>query len=102
MTFVWSFADLLVQPETLNLAAVAPNSITYSIDAVNGAATSAVWHLSNVPAASPLMMGLYTIQLYDQRGVSATASPGWLSPVTSLKIALYSAESYSVDSTASK
>lgn len=69
---------------------------------MNGAATSAVWHLSDVPAASPLMMGLYTIQLYDQRGVSAVASPGWLSPVTSLKIALYSPEAYSSVSTGSK
>lgn len=102
VTFVWSFTDMLVQPQTLNLAAVAPNKVTYPITSMNGAATSAVWHLSNVPANSPLMMGLYTIQLYDQRGISAFPTPGWLSPVTSLKIALYSAESYSAATTGSK
>ncbi|KAG1195544.1 hypothetical protein G6F35_013175 [Rhizopus arrhizus] len=61
---------------------------------MDGAATSATWALSNVPAASPLMMGMYTIHLYDQRGISATASPGWLSPASALTIAFYSAESY--------
>ncbi|KAG0734906.1 hypothetical protein G6F57_007936 [Rhizopus arrhizus] len=94
VTFAWSFTNLLVRPTNLTLAAVAPNSVTYTITAMDGAATSATWALSNVPAASPLMMGMYTIHLYDQRGISATASPGWLSPASALTIAFYSAESY--------
>ncbi|KAI8062370.1 uncharacterized protein B0P05DRAFT_556689 [Gilbertella persicaria] len=95
VTFSWSFTNLLVQPQNLTLAAVAPNSVTYTIGALSGVATSAVWHISDVPAASPLMMGMYQIQLYDQRGLSAYQSPGWLAPNTRLTIAFYSAESYS-------
>jgi hypothetical protein len=94
VTFVWSFTDLLVKPQNLTLAAVGPNKVTYTITAMEGAATSAVWHISDVPAASPLMMGDYQVQLYDQRGPTAAAQPGWLSPVTRLTIAFYSAESY--------
>ncbi|KAI8884805.1 hypothetical protein K501DRAFT_284638 [Backusella circina FSU 941] len=94
VTFIWSFTDLLVRPQNLTLAAVGPNSVTYTISAMEGAATSAVWHISDVPAASPLMMGDYQVQLYDQRGPTAAGQPGWLSPVTRLTIAFYSAESY--------
>ncbi|CAO3663190.1 unnamed protein product [Rhizopus stolonifer] len=94
VTFVWSFTNLLVRPTNLTLAAVAPNKVTYTITSLDGTATSATWGLSNVPAASPLMMGMYQVQLYDQRGISASSSPGWLAPVTTLTIAFYSAESY--------
>lgn len=76
------------------MAAVAPNSVTYTIGSVAGDVTSAVWQIKDVPAASPLMMGMYKIQLYDQRGISATQQPGWLAPCTTLTIAFYSAESY--------
>lgn len=84
----------MVRPSNLTLAAVAPNSVTYTITAMQGAETSAVWHLKDVPPASPLMMGMYQIQLYDQRGPTAMAQPGWLSPASGLTIAFYSAESY--------
>ncbi|KAI8991373.1 hypothetical protein BDF20DRAFT_919941 [Mycotypha africana] len=95
VTFVWQFTDLKVQPANLTLAAVAPNKVTYTISALPGLATSAVWHIKDVPTASPLMMGDYQIQLYDQRGVSAVQQPGWLAPNTRLTIAFYSPESYS-------
>lgn len=95
VTFVWQFTDLLVRPQNLTLAAVAPNSVTYTISAgLPGDTTSAVWQIKNVPAASPLMMGMYQVQLYDQRGPTAAPLPGWLMPVTRLTIAFYSAESY--------
>jgi hypothetical protein len=94
VTFVWQFTDLLVRPQSLTLAAVGPNSVTYTISALPGDATSAVWQIKNVPAASPLMMGMYQVQLYDQRGPTAVVQPGWLMPVTRLTIAFYSAESY--------
>lgn len=77
------------------MAAVGPNKVTYTIGALAGDATSAVWHLSDIPAASPpLMMGMYQVQLYDQRGPTAAPQPGWLVPVTRLTIAFYSAEAY--------
>lgn len=94
VTFVWSFTNLLVRPANLTLAAVGPNSVTYTITALPGDATSAVWHIKDVPPASPLMMGMYQVQLYDQRGPTAAPQPGWLAPVTRLTIAFYSAESY--------
>ncbi|KAI8882196.1 hypothetical protein K501DRAFT_273921 [Backusella circina FSU 941] len=94
VTFVWSFTNLLVRPANLTLAAVAPNKVTYTITQMNGMKTSAIWHISDVPAATPLMMGAYQIQLCDQRGPSAIPQPGWLTPVTRLSIAFYSAESY--------
>lgn len=94
VTFIWSFESVLVHPVSLTLAAVGPNSATYTITVMEGGATSAEWHLSNVPTGTPLMNGYYEVQLYDQRGVSAAAQPGWLSPQTSLSIAFYSEESY--------
>ncbi|KAG2224550.1 hypothetical protein INT45_004395 [Circinella minor] len=100
ITFAWSFTNLRVQPANLTLAALGPNSVTYTISAMAGAATSAVWHLSDIPTNSPaLMNGYYQIQLYDQRGVSAFPAPGWLSPLTTLSIAFYTGEVYT-DSTA--
>lgn len=53
---------------------------------------SAVWQFKDVPAASPLMMGAYQIQLYDQGGPSALPQPGYLAPYTRLTIALYTTE----------
>lgn len=94
VTFVWGFTDLLVRPSNLTLAAVGPNKVTYTITALAGGATSAVWQVKDVPSASPLMMGMYQIQLYDQRGISAPPQPGWLSPATRLSIAFYSPEAY--------
>ncbi|KAL1930249.1 hypothetical protein VTP01DRAFT_1403 [Rhizomucor pusillus] len=95
VTFIWEFQSVLVRPVNLTLAAVGPQSATYTITVLEGGATSALWQLSNVPAATPLMNGYYQVQLYDQRGISAVASPGWLSPQTSLTIAFYSLEGYS-------
>ncbi|KAI7895608.1 uncharacterized protein EV154DRAFT_413263 [Mucor mucedo] len=94
VTFAWSYSNLLVRPASLTMAAVAPNGVTYTIGTMAGDATTAVWQMKDVPAASPLMMGMYKVQLYDQRGVSATPQPGWLAPATTLTIAFYSAESY--------
>ncbi|KAI9264563.1 hypothetical protein EDC94DRAFT_517257, partial [Helicostylum pulchrum] len=94
VTFSWSYTNLLVKPEVVTLAAVAPNKVTYTIATVPGDQTTAVWQLKDVPAASPLMMGMYQIQLYDQRGATAIPLPGWLAPATRLSIAFYPAESY--------
>ncbi|KAI9469685.1 MAG: hypothetical protein EXX96DRAFT_587088 [Benjaminiella poitrasii] len=98
VTFIWTYTDLLVAPVNLTLAAVAPNKVTYTISALSGLATSAVWQIKDVPTASPLMMGMYQVQLYDQRGVSANIQPGWLAPNTRLTIAFYSPESYQASS----
>ncbi|KAI8989519.1 hypothetical protein BDB01DRAFT_718628 [Pilobolus umbonatus] len=94
ITFVWEFTNMRVRPEMLTLAAVGPNKITYTIATLAGVATSAVWQVKDVPSASPLMMGFYQIQLYDQRGPDAPYQPGWLSPVSRLNIAFYQPETY--------
>ncbi|CDS07756.1 hypothetical protein LRAMOSA01705 [Lichtheimia ramosa] len=94
VTFRWEFQSLRVRPVNLTLAAVGPQSATYTIAQLDGAATSAVWHLSDVPAETPLFNGMYQIQLYDQRGVSAHPDPGYLAPATRLTIAFYNPESY--------
>lgn len=102
VTFVWKFESVSVHPVSLTLAAVGPNSVTYTISVMAGGATSAVWHISDVPADQPLMNGYYEIQLYDQRGISAPVQPGWLSPQTTLSIAFYSGEPYQNATSSSK
>ncbi|KAG2225108.1 hypothetical protein INT45_011791, partial [Circinella minor] len=94
VTFRWGYSSLRVRPANLTLAAVGPQSATYTIAQLDGGATSAVWHLSDVPAATPLFNGMYQIQLYDQRGASAPAQPGYLAPASRLTIAFYNPESY--------
>ncbi|KAI9311568.1 hypothetical protein BX666DRAFT_1881693 [Dichotomocladium elegans] len=94
VTFSWEYESVLIKPINLTLAAVGPNSVTYTITTLAGGAVSATWNIANVPQNSPLMHGYYAIQLYDQRGLSASESPGWLSPQTSLTIAFYSGETY--------
>ncbi|KAI8145492.1 hypothetical protein BJV82DRAFT_603869 [Fennellomyces sp. T-0311] len=94
VTFRWEYESIRVRPINLTLAAVGPQSATYTIAQMDGGATSAVWHLSDVPAETPLFNGMYQIQLYDQRGVSAPAQPGYLQPATRLTIAFYNPESY--------
>ncbi|KAI8142488.1 hypothetical protein BJV82DRAFT_657715 [Fennellomyces sp. T-0311] len=94
VTFAWEFKDLKIRPINMTLAAVGPNSVTYTISVMDGGQTGAVWHLSKVPAHTQLMNGYYGIQLYDQRGISAYHQPGWLSPQTQLTIALYTTSKY--------
>ncbi|KAI8078820.1 uncharacterized protein BX664DRAFT_342780 [Halteromyces radiatus] len=94
VTFSWSYTNLLVRPANLTLAAVGPQSVTYTIAALAGDATSYVWQLNSVVPKTPLMNGYYQIQLYDQRGPSAVPSPGWLMPQSRLTIAFYTPQSY--------
>ncbi|KAI9302748.1 hypothetical protein BJ944DRAFT_269437 [Cunninghamella echinulata] len=94
VTFVWTYTNLLVRPANLTLAAVGPQSATYTIASLNGDATSYVWQLNTFLPTSPLMNGYYQIQLYDQRGPTAPPSPGWLLANSRLTIAFYSPESY--------
>lgn len=94
VTFQWGYTALRVRPVNLTLNAVGPNSVTVDITAMDGSATEAVWNLGSVPTDTPLMNGYYKIQLFDQRGVSVDYSPGWMSPCTTLSIALYSPDLY--------
>ncbi|KAF7721991.1 hypothetical protein EC973_003873 [Apophysomyces ossiformis] len=99
VTIVWQFTSLKVRPINLTLAAIDTLTNTYTIATMDGTGTSAVWHISDVPASRPLMAGYYTIQLYDQRGPTPPApggGPGWFDPrFAKMTIAFYLPQSYS-------
>jgi len=95
VTMIWGFGpNLKVRPQNLTLVAVDIGKNTQTISVMDGLATSAVWHLSNVPQATPLMNGQYKIELMDQRGPTPYPSPGWFYPGTTLTIAMYSPQPY--------
>ncbi|KAI9475597.1 MAG: hypothetical protein EXX96DRAFT_573903 [Benjaminiella poitrasii] len=95
VTFRWQYTYLRVRPISLTLDAVGPNSVTYTVSAMDGNATEVIWNLGSVPTQpAPLMNGYYRLQLYDQRGISASYSPGWMMPCTTMSIALYTPDFY--------
>ncbi|KAI9485513.1 MAG: hypothetical protein EXX96DRAFT_545365 [Benjaminiella poitrasii] len=96
MTFEWTVdANILkVQPENLTVALANSQKQTYTAAIVPGTATSAHWDLAHLQPGSPLMVGYYTVWVYDQRGPKAFPSPGWLMPDSRLVVALYSTEAY--------
>ncbi|KAG0183132.1 hypothetical protein DFQ29_009830 [Apophysomyces sp. BC1021] len=96
ITFEWTVDPqvLKVQPANLTVALANPQKQTYTAAVVAGTATSAFWDLAHLPAGSPLMVGYYTVWVYDQRGPKAFPSPGWLMPDSRLVVAMYSTEAY--------
>ncbi|KAG1451407.1 hypothetical protein G6F46_010157 [Rhizopus delemar] len=96
MTFEWTVdaKHLKVQPESLTIALVHSQKQTWTAAVVAGMATTAYWDLAHLPASSPLMVGYYTVWVYDQRGPKAFPSPGWLMPDSRLVVAMYSTEAY--------
>ncbi|KAI9258730.1 hypothetical protein BDA99DRAFT_440643 [Phascolomyces articulosus] len=96
ITFEWTVdPDMLkIQPENITVALANPQKQTYTATIVPGSATSAKWNLANIPSSSPLMMGYYTVWVYDQRGPKAFPSPGWLMPDSRLVVAMYNTEAY--------
>ncbi|KAI8089783.1 uncharacterized protein BX664DRAFT_365625 [Halteromyces radiatus] len=94
ITLAWT-ADpnaLKVQPMNLTIALANPQKQTITATIVQGTATEAYWDLATVD--TPLMVGYYTVLVYDQRGPKAFPSPGWLMPDSRLLVALYSTEAY--------
>ncbi|KAI8987379.1 hypothetical protein BDF20DRAFT_849877 [Mycotypha africana] len=96
ITFEWTVDPkvLKVQPANLTVALANPQKQTYTAAVVPGTATSANWDLARLPPESPLMVGYYTVWVYDQRGPKAFPSPGWLMPDSRLVVAMYSTEAY--------
>ncbi|KAG2189097.1 hypothetical protein INT44_004239, partial [Umbelopsis vinacea] len=95
VTMVWGFGpNLKVRPQNLTLAAIDIGKNTQTISILDGLATSAIWHLSDVPQATPLMNGVYKIVVMDQRGPTPYPSPGWYYPGATLTIAMYSPQAY--------
>ena len=96
ITFEWTVNPemLKIQPENLTVALANTHKQTYTAVIVSGAATSANWNLADIPSNSPLMMGYYTVWVYDHRGPKAFPSPGWLMPDSRLVLAMYNTEAY--------
>ncbi|KAG2237918.1 hypothetical protein INT48_002223, partial [Thamnidium elegans] len=96
ITFEWTVDPnvLKVQPANLTVALANPQKQTFTATVVPGTATSANWDLAHLQPGSPLMVGYYTVWVYDQRGPKAFPSPGWLMPDSRLVVAMYSTEAY--------
>jgi hypothetical protein len=96
ISFEWTVDPnvLKVQPANLTVALANPQKQTFTAAIVPGTATSANWDLAHLPPGSPLMVGYYTVWVYDQRGPKAFPSPGWLMPDSRLVVAMYSTEAY--------
>ncbi|OAD03274.1 hypothetical protein MUCCIDRAFT_110131 [Mucor lusitanicus CBS 277.49] len=96
MSFEWTVDPnvLKVQPANLTVALANPQKQTFTAAVVAGTATSANWDLAHLQPGSPLMVGYYTVWVYDQRGPKAFPSPGWLMPDSRLVVAMYSTEAY--------
>ncbi|KAF5380764.1 hypothetical protein D9757_007085 [Collybiopsis confluens] len=97
ITFGWSFSGVLATPSSLTVNAVGANSFTYSITSLPGTATGFVWNpydYQQSHQATPLAPTTYSLQIFDSRGVGATARPGFLNPNTALTFALYTPQPY--------
>ncbi|KAI7863945.1 hypothetical protein BDF14DRAFT_1838791 [Spinellus fusiger] len=96
ITFEWTVDPqiLKVQPVNITVALANPQKQTFTAAIVPGTATSAHWDLARLPPGQPLMVGYYTVWVYDQRGPKAFPSPGWLMPDARLVVAMYSTEAY--------
>ncbi|KAI8344196.1 hypothetical protein BC941DRAFT_464426 [Chlamydoabsidia padenii] len=96
MTLEWTVDPnaLKVQPVNLTVALANPQKQTITAAIVDGTATEAYWDLAKMDPHTPLMVGYYTVLVYDQRGPKAFPSPGWLMPDSRLIVALYSTEAY--------
>jgi hypothetical protein len=94
VTMEWSVDGKALQiiPSNLTVAIVSPQKETIIAAEIPGFATSATWNLMSL--TKPLMVGYFTVSIYDQRGPSAIPSPGQLMPDSRLTLGLYSAESY--------
>ncbi|CAO3691841.1 unnamed protein product [Umbelopsis ramanniana] len=94
VTMEWSVDSqaLQITPSNMTVAIVSPQKETIIAAEIPGFATSATWNLMSL--TRPLMVGYFTVSIYDQRGPAAVPSPGQLMPDSRLTLGLYSAESY--------
>ncbi|KAJ2958581.1 hypothetical protein NQZ79_g5849 [Umbelopsis isabellina] len=83
---------LAVPPDNLTVAVISPQKETIVVAELGGAATSATWDLVNI--SRPLMVGFFTVLVYDQRGPTAIPQAGQLMPDNRLTLGLYSPEAY--------
>ncbi|KIK62375.1 hypothetical protein GYMLUDRAFT_41805 [Collybiopsis luxurians FD-317 M1] len=96
ITFGWSFSGVLATPTSLTINAVGVNSFTYSLTSLPGTATSFLWTPYDYEQTNhaTLQPTFYSLQIFDNRGLGATAAPGSLSPNTALTFGLYTPQAY--------
>ncbi|KAL0567774.1 hypothetical protein V5O48_014224 [Marasmius crinis-equi] len=101
ITFAWNATYILATPTSLTINAVGTNGFTYPVGPsdgkIPGDATSVVWDAYSYQQAhpqTPLAVGLYQLQVCDERGMGAGLKPGYLSPNQNLKFALYTPGAY--------
>ncbi|KAK7451082.1 hypothetical protein VKT23_012758 [Stygiomarasmius scandens] len=97
ITFEWSFSGVLHTPTSLTVRAIGANSFTYTLSTLPGTSTSIEWvpyDYQQSNPQTPLAQTTYTLAINDERGLTATTRPGWLSPNTQLKFALYTPQPY--------
>jgi len=102
ITFGWNYTLLLSTPTHLTMSAFcSDNGNTYPVGPTDGiipgTATSVVWDPWAYQGAHqdlPLIMGSYTLSVWDERGPTATPQPGLFSANAQLHFALYTTQSY--------
>ncbi|KAJ7805503.1 hypothetical protein B0H14DRAFT_2611274 [Mycena olivaceomarginata] len=98
----WNLTGVLATPTSLTLSAVCDNGNTYPVGPdpsghVPGTATSVVWDIYSYNQANPgtkLAQASYTLHMWDDRGPTATARAGFMSPNTALSFAMYTPQAY--------
>ncbi|KAJ7487833.1 hypothetical protein FB451DRAFT_980172, partial [Mycena latifolia] len=102
ITFGWNLTSVIVTPTSLTLSAVCANGNTYPVGGdpdghVPGTATEVFWDVYSYQQAhlnTPLAQGTCTLHMWDDRGSTATARAGYMSPNTALAFALYTPQPY--------
>ncbi|KII84630.1 hypothetical protein PLICRDRAFT_95190 [Plicaturopsis crispa FD-325 SS-3] len=101
ITFGWNFTSVLVNNTHLTVSAICDNGNTYPVGptdgVIAGTATSVVWDLYSYNQAhsnTPLAQASYTLNIWGDLGRNAARAPGYMSPNTALKFALYTPQPY--------
>jgi hypothetical protein len=102
VTFGWNLTSLYSTPQHLTVSAFcSDNGNTYPVGPTNGIipgnAQSVVWDpwaYQTANPGTPLIMGSYTLSVWDDRGPTALAAPGLFSPNFQLRFALYTTQAY--------
>ncbi|KAJ7096668.1 hypothetical protein B0H15DRAFT_946137 [Mycena belliarum] len=102
ITFGWNLTSVIATPTSITISAACANGNTYAVGAdpdgkVPGTATQVVWDVFSYQQAhqnTPLAPGTCTLRMWDDRGPTATARAGFMSPNTALAFALYTPQAY--------
>ncbi|KAI9683093.1 MAG: hypothetical protein M1829_005884 [Trizodia sp. TS-e1964] len=100
VSFVWNYTSLLAAPSAVDIVAKCQeNNQVYTI-ATNqsvGDTGSVIWDTGAYQASAtvPLLTGTYTLVIYDSaKGISATASPGYLGTFNQFTFGMYTPQPY--------